>query len=64
VGRDQFTVDLCTPAPTPVRRWLHAPVKARGLPDAGQDSYMAGGTLAQWFDVIIHRQVVTPVTPS
>ncbi len=24
---------------------------------------MAGGTLAGWFDAIIHRQVVTPVHP-
>lgn len=22
--------------------------------------FMAGGSLAQWFDVIIHRQTVTP----
>jgi hypothetical protein len=27
-------------------------------------SYMTGGTLAQWFDVIVHRQVVTPTHPA
>jgi hypothetical protein len=24
---------------------------------------MAGGSLAQWFDVIVHRQELTPVLP-
>jgi erythromycin esterase-like protein len=60
VGLDQFAVDLHTPAPAPVRRWLEAPIKTRGLPDRGPDSYMAGGSLAQWFDVVVHRQELTP----
>jgi hypothetical protein len=46
-----------------VRRWLEAPIRTRGLPDRGPDSTMSGGTLAQWFDVIVHRQEVTPVLP-
>lgn len=61
IGVEQFALDLRTPAPPPVRRWLEAPIRTRGLPDRGPDSYMAGGTLAQWFDVIVHRQEVTPV---
>jgi hypothetical protein len=32
----------------------------RGLPDGGPNSSMSGGTLAQWFDVIVHRQELTP----
>ncbi|MES9535798.1 erythromycin esterase family protein [Actinomadura sp. NPDC000600] len=59
----QFTIDLRTPAPPPVRRWLDAPVQTRGLPHTGPGSYMDGGTLRQWFDVIVHRQEVTPATP-
>src|SRR5215218_1809460 len=64
VGLDQFALDLHTPAPAPVRRWLQAPIKTRGFPDAGPDSYMAGGSRAQWFDVIVHRQELTPAQPS
>jgi erythromycin esterase len=47
-----------------VLRWLHSPINTRGFPDRGPGSYMAGGTLAQWFDVIIHRQKLTPAQPT
>ena len=59
VPDDQFMVDLRQHAPQSVQQWLDGPVVTRGLPDAGPESYMAGGSLAQWFDVIIHRQTVT-----
>lgn len=61
-GTDQFVLNLRTPAPEPVRRWLRAPIKTRGL--AGGPDYMDGGTLGQWFDVIVHRQEVTPARPA
>ena len=64
VGPGQFALDLRTPAPSPVRSWLRAPIKTRGLADRGPSSYLAGGTLAQWFDVIIHRQELTPAQPA
>ena len=60
VGFDQFVIDLRQPATAPVRRWLDAPVVTRGLPEGGPDAHMADGTLAQWFDLIVHRQTVTP----
>ena len=63
-GLGQFALDLRTPAPPPIRRWLHSPIKIRGFPDRGPGSYLAGGTLAQWFDVIIHRQELTPAQPA
>jgi erythromycin esterase len=63
VGADQFALDLRTPAPPAVRSWLEAPMLTRGLPDRGPDAYMAGGSLAEWFDVIVHRQEVTRVEP-
>jgi erythromycin esterase len=59
-GFDQFVIDLRQRAPAPVRRWLDAPIVTRGLPDGGPGAHMAGGTLAQWFDLIVHRQTVTP----
>lgn len=64
VKYEQFALDLRAPAPPPVRRWLHSPVTTRGLADSGPDGYMTGGTLAEWFDVIVHRQEVTPVRPA
>jgi len=61
VRYDQFAVDLRAPAPPPVRRWLEAPIITRGLPQAGPDSTISGGTAAQWFDLIVHTQQVTPL---
>jgi erythromycin esterase-like protein len=60
VDADQFTLDLRRPAPRPVRDWLEGPVKTRGLAGAGPDAYIDGGSLEQWFDVIVHRQTVSP----
>jgi erythromycin esterase-like protein len=60
VAGDRFALDLRTVAPRPVRRWLHGPIETRGLSDHGPESLMTGGSLAQWFDVIVHRQTVTP----
>lgn len=60
VDFEQFILDLHRPAPPPVRNWLLDPIKTRGLPDRGPGAYIDGGTLSQWFDIIIHRQEVTP----
>ncbi|MEV4224519.1 erythromycin esterase family protein [Nonomuraea sp. NPDC049725] len=68
-GRDrpQYVVDLRADAPQAVREWLRAPARLRGYagydPALAQRSYLEGGALAQWFDVIVHRQVITPCTP-
>lgn len=61
VNAVQFTLDLRRPAPSPVRRWLHAPAMTRG---PGIGSVMDGDSLAHWFDVIVHRQQVTPARPT
>jgi erythromycin esterase-like protein len=58
-----FTLDLHTrPVPGPVRHWLHDPVVTRGLPDAGPASVIDGGTLAEWFDVLVDTRTVHPAT--
>jgi erythromycin esterase len=58
-----FTLDLRSrPVPGPVRHWLDDPVVTRGLPDAGSASVIEGGTLAGWFDVLVHTQTVHPAT--
>jgi len=64
VGLDQFALDLRRPAPAPVRSWLAAPIRTRGLPDRGPGSSMSGGSLAQWFDLVVHRQRLTPAAPA
>jgi erythromycin esterase len=64
VAAEQLVVDLRGRARSgAVRRWLHGPIATRGLPDAGPDAAMLGGSLGEWFDVVVHRQVVTPATP-
>ncbi|MEU8804367.1 erythromycin esterase family protein [Spirillospora sp. NPDC048819] len=64
VGAAQFVLDLRAPAPTPVRRWLSAPATTRGLPHFGPGSSTTGGSLGQWFDVVVHRRKVTPAQPA
>lgn len=63
-GLPQYALDLRSAAPPAVRSWRQAPAKARVIagydPTMPEAYYMAGGSLAQWFDVIIHRQTVTP----
>ena len=58
----QFALDLRERASRPVQRWLHGPITTRGLADS-PDGFMTGGSLAQWFDVIVHRQEVSPAVP-
>jgi erythromycin esterase len=60
-GIEQFALDLRSPAPPPVQNWLTSLISTRGLPNFGPDSFIDGGTLTQWFDVIVHPQEVTPV---
>lgn len=55
-------------APESVRGWLAQPTKGRVIGSVCDDScpddhYMAGGSLADWYDVVIHEQTVTPSTP-
>ncbi|WP_433331456.1 erythromycin esterase family protein [Spirillospora sp. CA-294931] len=62
VPSDHFTLDLRRDAPAPVQRWLRAPASTRGIPTLGTASAMTGGSLAQWFDAIVHTRTVTPAT--
>ena len=60
---EQFALDLGASAPRPVRRWLSAPARTRGLPEYGLASHMEGGTVAQWYDVLVYRHTVSPAAP-
>jgi erythromycin esterase-like protein len=63
VSAEHFTLDLRRPAARPVRDWLSAQAKTRGFPGGGLASHMTGGSLEQWFDLIIHTRTVTPIHP-
>jgi erythromycin esterase len=56
----QFLLTLDGPAPSAVREWLDRPLHTRGLPEFGHESTMYGGALREWYNVIVHRQQVTP----
>jgi erythromycin esterase len=60
VGHSQFVLRLDRHVPRAVRDWLDAPLTTRGLPEYGSDSVAHGGTLRDWFDVLVHTQEVTP----
>ena len=63
-GLDQFTLDLRQQPQSPaVRAWLSRTAKTRGFPELGTSSWMTGGSLSDWFDVLLHTREVTPVRP-
>jgi erythromycin esterase len=63
-GLDQFTLDLRRQPQSPtVRAWLNRPAKTRGFPEFGPSWWMTGGSLSDWFDVLLHTREVTPVRP-
>jgi erythromycin esterase len=67
-NRAGYILDLGTSRPEPIRRFLDAPTRTRligpfydPLDDAAY--HLSGGSLASWFDVIVHTQEVTPARP-
>jgi erythromycin esterase len=65
-GSPRYLLSLHNGVPLIVREWLREPVKARvigSICDAAQPAdeyYMTGGSLAEWYDVIIHQQELSP----
>lgn len=67
-NRAGYVLDLGTPRPEPIRRLLAAPTRTRLIGpfyDPRDDAayHMSGGSLASWFDIIVHTQEVTPSRP-
>lgn len=70
VAGTPFAVDLrhaaTDAAPPSVHQWLHGPAHTRIIGSiydpslAADEFYMTGGTLAEWFDLLIHQDTVTP----
>jgi erythromycin esterase len=67
-GLAAYLLDLRAVQPGPVRAWLHAPATLRLIgptydPDNDANHHMSGGSLSDWFDLIIHYREVTPTRP-
>ncbi|MCX4658094.1 erythromycin esterase family protein [Streptomyces uncialis] len=65
-GLDAYLLDLRADGPPPVRTWLDTPTRTRLIgpdydPDDNAAYHLSGGSLADWFDAILHTQEVTPV---
>ncbi|MFI1866117.1 erythromycin esterase family protein [Streptomyces jumonjinensis] len=63
-----YLLNLRTDAPRQVADWLAQPTRSRLIgprhdPRRDTDHHMAGGSLAEWFDVLVHRRHVTPARP-
>jgi hypothetical protein len=55
---EAFALDLrARRVPPAVHEWVHGPITTRG-PDGRGGSVIAGGSAAEWLDVVIHLQVV------
>ncbi|WP_116953590.1 erythromycin esterase family protein [Jiangella endophytica] len=63
VAAARFVLRIDRAGPPAVRDWLDAPLVTRGRPDYGDRSIAYGGTLGEWFDVVVHTQAVTPAHP-
>ncbi|TDD24445.1 erythromycin esterase family protein [Nonomuraea diastatica] len=68
VRHAQYAVDLqASRAPDAVRAWLRTPAKMRCVaaydPAEPEGHYMSGSSPAGWFDVIVHRQEISPPHP-
>ncbi|WP_459251122.1 erythromycin esterase family protein [Streptomyces youssoufiensis] len=67
-GAGDFLLDLRQRAPRRVAEWLARDVTTRLVgprhdPRRDPDHHMTGGSLAEWFDVLVHRRRVTPARP-
>jgi erythromycin esterase len=65
---DTYLLDLHASQPPPVRAWLTSPAKVRLIgprfdPNDNAAFHLTGGSLAEWFDIIIHHQATTSTRP-
>ncbi len=61
---DAYLWNLRAPNPAAVRQWLAAPVRTRLVGpryDARDDAahHLSGGSLADWFDALVHVRTVS-----
>ncbi|MDR2998187.1 MAG: erythromycin esterase family protein [Microbacterium sp.] len=63
VRADRFVLRLDGEIFADIGAWLDAPLLTRGRPEHASRSEASGGTLREWFDVIVHTQEITPAEP-
>ncbi|WP_063001756.1 erythromycin esterase family protein [Nocardia mikamii] len=68
VDLDAYLLDLRTPGPDSVRTWLTEPAKTRliGPVYASENDdafHLSGGSLGEWFDLVVHHRTVTSIRP-
>ncbi|MBF4997609.1 erythromycin esterase family protein [Nocardia sp. BSTN01] len=68
VDLDVYLLDLRTPAPDSVRTWLTEPAKTRVIgpvydPENDAAFHLSGGSLGEWFDLVVHHRTVTSIRP-
>jgi erythromycin esterase len=58
----EYALDLRAKAPEPVRAWLAAPALVRIVgPQYDPAVRLEGGSLTEWFDVLVHARDTTPL---
>lgn len=67
-NRTGYLLDLSLPRPEQVRRFLDTSTRTRLIgpsydPRDDEGHHMSGGSLASWFDAVVHTQEVTPARP-
>jgi erythromycin esterase len=67
-GLDAYLLDLHASRPAPVGAWLTSPARVRLIgprfdPDDNAGFHLTGGSLAEWFDILIHHQATTSTRP-
>ncbi|GAB3482122.1 erythromycin esterase family protein [Amycolatopsis cihanbeyliensis] len=63
-GIDAYYLDLRADPDSPARAWLDAPTRARLIgPRYDPELYLDGGSLAEWFDVLVYLTATTPFHP-
>lgn len=65
-SRDCCLLDPHMNAPARLRAWLETPAKIRVIgpdyvPERDSDHVMVGGSLSEWFDLVVHTRAVTPL---
>ncbi|WP_235979995.1 erythromycin esterase family protein [Streptomyces albidus (ex Kaewkla and Franco 2022)] len=67
-GLGSYLLDLGVDAPPAAAEWLSQAARLRAIgthydPDDDASHHMTGGSLAEWFDVLVHHGHVTPSRP-
>lgn len=68
VAMDAYLLDLRQKCPPSVESWLRSPTRTRLIgpafdPGDNESFHMSGGSLKDWFDILIHVNEISPAQP-